>query len=130
MAQNGVGAVIERLKGWNDAAPTGPVEEGREQLGWQLAWQLGARIVPRQRSIRNMQSFRQFLIIESTESSSFGKKSFGNTIGAPKTASARERPVSSLGCARSPRSTKGSSSDHVAAVALVRSASLRRQCSL
>ncbi len=30
----------------------------------------------------------KFLIIESTESSSFFKNSFGNTIGAPKTASA------------------------------------------
>jgi hypothetical protein len=34
VAQNGVGAIIERLKGWNDAAPTDPDEGGREQLSW------------------------------------------------------------------------------------------------
>jgi hypothetical protein len=43
--------------------------------------------------------------MESTEISSVCTNSLGNTIGAPKTASAGERPMSSLGCARSPRST-------------------------
>ncbi len=38
----------------------------------------------------------------STENSSFCKNSFGKTICATKTASARERPVSSLSCALSP----------------------------
>jgi hypothetical protein len=57
MAQNCVGAIIERLKGWNQVAPTKPDEGGREQLGWQLAGQVGARIVPRQRRSRNMQGF-------------------------------------------------------------------------
>ncbi len=42
-------------------------------------------------------------------------------MGAPKTASAGERPVSSLGCALSLRSTKGNSSDQVVAAARVRS---------
>jgi hypothetical protein len=70
------------------------------------------------------------LTMKSTESSSFCKNSFGKTIWAPKTASAGERPVSSLGCALSPRSTKGNSSDHVSAAARARSASLRRWCSL
>jgi hypothetical protein len=56
-AQNRVGAVVERLKGWNQAAPTDPDEGGGEQLGWQLAGQIGARIVPRQRRSRNMQGF-------------------------------------------------------------------------
>jgi hypothetical protein len=51
MAQNRVGAVIERLKGWNDAALTDPNEGGGEQLG--------ARIVPRQRRSQNMQDFGQ-----------------------------------------------------------------------
>ncbi len=32
-AQNRVGAVVERLKGWNQAAPTDPDEAGGEQLG-------------------------------------------------------------------------------------------------
>jgi hypothetical protein len=56
-AQDGVGAVVERLKGWDDAAPTDPDEGGGEEVAWQLVWQLGARIVPRQRNSRNMQGF-------------------------------------------------------------------------
>ncbi len=56
VAQDRVGAVVDRLKGWNHAARTDPDEGGREQLGWQLAGQVGARIVPRQRRSRNMQS--------------------------------------------------------------------------
>jgi hypothetical protein len=47
VAQNRVGAVLERLKGWNHAAPTDPDKGGREQLSWQLTGQIGARIVPR-----------------------------------------------------------------------------------
>jgi hypothetical protein len=46
-AQDRVGAVIERLKGWNQAAPTDLDEGGGELLGWQLAGQVGARTVPR-----------------------------------------------------------------------------------
>jgi hypothetical protein len=130
MAQNGVGAVVERLKGWNDSAPTDQTRgvessSADSSLGsWVLELCLGKEIAGA------CQVLEKILIIESTESSSFGKNSFGNTIGVPKTASARERPVSSLGCAWSPRSTKGSSLDHVAATALARSASLRRRCSL
>jgi hypothetical protein len=37
-----------------------PDERGGEQLGWQLAGQLGARIVPRQRRSRKMQGFGKF----------------------------------------------------------------------
>jgi hypothetical protein len=96
---------------------TDPDEGDGEELSWQLAGQLGARIVPRQRDSKNIQVLEKFLIIESTEISSFCKNSLGNTTGAPKTASAGERPVSSLGCARSPRSTKSNSWDQVAAVA-------------
>jgi hypothetical protein len=54
-AQDGIGAVVERLKGWNDATPTVPDEGGGEEVAWQLVRQLGARIVPRQRNSRNMQ---------------------------------------------------------------------------
>ncbi len=43
--QDCVWAVVERLKGWNQAAPTDPDKGGGEQLGWQLAGQIGARIV-------------------------------------------------------------------------------------
>jgi hypothetical protein len=46
VAQDCVGAIVERLKGWNQAAPTDPDEGGGEQLSWQLAGQVGARIVP------------------------------------------------------------------------------------
>jgi hypothetical protein len=57
VAQDHVGAVIERLKGWNQAVLTDPDEGGGEQIGWQLAGQVGARIVPRQRRSRNMRGF-------------------------------------------------------------------------
>ncbi len=57
MAKNRVRAVVEQLKGWDDAVPTDPDEGGGEQLSWQLAGQVGARIVPRQRRSRNMQCF-------------------------------------------------------------------------
>ncbi len=56
-AQDCVGVIVERLKEWNQATPTDPDEGGREQLGWQLAGQVSARIVPRQRRGRNMQGF-------------------------------------------------------------------------
>jgi hypothetical protein len=110
-AQDGLRAVIERLTGWDDATPTDPDEGVREEVAWQLVQQLGARIVPRQRNSRTMQGFLKIFIIASTDISSFGKNSLRNTMGAPKTASAGERPVSSLGCARSLRITKGNSSD-------------------
>ncbi len=55
--QDRIGAVVERLKGWNQAAPMDPDEGGGEQLGWQLTGQVGARIVPRQRRSRNLQGF-------------------------------------------------------------------------
>ncbi len=47
-AENGTGAVIYRLEGWDDATTTDSDKGGREELGWQLTGQLGARIVPRQ----------------------------------------------------------------------------------
>jgi hypothetical protein len=56
-AQDGVGAVVERPKGWDDAAPTHPDEEGGKEVAWQLIQQLDARTVPRQRNGRNMQGF-------------------------------------------------------------------------
>ncbi len=56
-AQNGVGAIVEWLERWDHAAWMDPDEGGREELGWQLAWQLDARIVPRQRDSRNIQGF-------------------------------------------------------------------------
>ncbi len=59
-AQDHVGAIIERLKGWNQVAPMDPNEGGQEQLGWQLAGQVNARIVPGQRRHRNMQGILKF----------------------------------------------------------------------
>ncbi len=56
-AQDRVGAIVEWLKGWNQAAPTDPDKGGGEQLGGQLVGQVAARIVPRQRRGRNMQGF-------------------------------------------------------------------------
>jgi hypothetical protein len=56
-AQNSIDAIVEWLKGWNDAYRTDPDKGSGEKLGWQLAGQLGARIVPRQRNIRNIESF-------------------------------------------------------------------------
>jgi hypothetical protein len=102
VAQDRVGAVVERLNGWNQSAPTDPDERDGEQLGWQLAGQLGARIVPRQRGTETCKVLENFLTMVSTENASFCQNSFGKTIFTPKTASAGERPVSSLGCALSP----------------------------
>ncbi len=33
-AQDSVGAVVERLTGWDDAAPTDPDEGGGEEVAW------------------------------------------------------------------------------------------------
>jgi hypothetical protein len=49
VVQDRIGAIVEQLKGWNQAPPTNPDEGGEEQLSRQLAGQVGARIVPRQR---------------------------------------------------------------------------------
>ncbi len=57
MVQNCVGAIVERLERWDDAAMTDPDKGGGEELGWQLTGQLDARIVPRQRRSRGIQSF-------------------------------------------------------------------------
>jgi hypothetical protein len=44
---------------WDYAAMTDPDEGGREELGWQLAGQLDAGIVPRQRRSRGIHSCRK-----------------------------------------------------------------------
>ncbi len=74
MAQDHVGAIVERLKGWNQAAPTDPDKGSGEQLGWQLVGQVGARIVPRQREgAETCKVLENILTMVSTESSSFCK---------------------------------------------------------
>jgi hypothetical protein len=57
MAQNGIGAIIEQLERWDNAATMDPDEGGEAELGWQLAGQLDARIVPRQGREWNIKSF-------------------------------------------------------------------------
>jgi hypothetical protein len=72
---------------------TDPDEGGGEELGWTLELCLGKE------EAGASKVFEKILINESTENSSVCKNSSGNTIGAPKTGSAGERPGSSLGCA-------------------------------
>ncbi len=57
MAQDGVGAVVERLERWDHTARTDPDNRGGDELGLQLAGQLGAKIVPRQRNSGIIQGF-------------------------------------------------------------------------
>jgi hypothetical protein len=84
MAQNGVGAVVERLKGWHDTAPTDQTRGAESSLAdsslgsWVLELCLGKEIAGACKVLEKI------LIIESTESSSFCKNSFGKTIGAQK----------------------------------------------
>jgi hypothetical protein len=70
--------------------------------------------VPGKRKAGASKVFEKYFIMKSTEILLPCKNSFGNTIGAPKTAPAGERPVSSLRCVRWLRSTKGNSSVQVA----------------
>jgi hypothetical protein len=75
----------------------------------------------------------KFLIMELREISPVCKNSLGNTIGAPKTEEKKLPQPGKDHClpsARSPRSTKVNSSNHVTAAARARSASLRQGCSL
>jgi hypothetical protein len=80
-----------------------PDEGGGEELGWQHVGQLALELCLGKEEAGASKVFAKFLIIESTESSSFCRNSLGNTIGAPKIASAGERLVPSLGCAQSLR---------------------------
>jgi hypothetical protein len=66
MAQDRVGALIEQLKGWNQATPTDTDKGGREQLGWQLAGQVGARIVPRQETCKVLEKIWKMVSTESS----------------------------------------------------------------
>jgi hypothetical protein len=91
-------------------AAQAPDEAGAEEISQELARQLVPRIAPRQRKRRSIQNFFKTFEIVTAEISFFCTNSFGKTIGAPETASARERPVSSLGCAQRQRRTQGISS--------------------
>jgi ribosomal protein S11 len=43
MAQQSIGAIVERLERWNHATTTDPDKRGGEELCWQLAGKLGTR---------------------------------------------------------------------------------------
>jgi hypothetical protein len=97
-----MGAVVERLMGWNQAAPTDP-DEGVENSS--AGSSLGRSVLELRLGKEGAETCKvleNLLTMVSTENSSICKNSFGKTICATKTASARERPVSSLGCALSP----------------------------
>jgi hypothetical protein len=129
-AQDGVGAIVEWLKGWDDAARQTQMRRVERSSAGSSLGSLALGLCLGKETAGTWKVFEKCLIIASTEIFLFCKNSLGNTMEAPKTASAGERPVSSLGCARIPRSTKGNSSDQVAAAARARRASLRRWCSL
>jgi hypothetical protein len=73
MAQNSIGSVVEQLERWDHAATMDPDVGGGEELGWQLAGQLDAGIVPRQGRSRGIPGFwkifdnrinREFFILQ------------------------------------------------------------------
>ena len=74
-----------------DGVAANPDEAGGSEVIWQLVWQVLAGVMPRQGKSRSIYVFK------STEHSSFFKNSLGKTKGDPKTDSAGERPLSSLG---------------------------------
>ncbi len=53
-AENSEGAVVEGLERRDGAVALDPDEACGEELGWQFAGQLGARIVPGQRKSRSI----------------------------------------------------------------------------
>jgi hypothetical protein len=110
-AEVDVGAIVEGVERGNHAAMPDPDEASVVEVSWKLTGQLETQIVHGQGKSRSIQrDFRKFFEIVSTGISSPFKNSFGKTILAPKTASAGEGPVSSLGCAWGQRSTQGISS--------------------
>ncbi len=120
--QDRIGAVVDVAEGVEPGRPDGPRRGGAESssVGSSLGRSVLLELCLGKEGAETCKVLETFLTMVSTESSSFCKKSFGKTICAPKTASAKERPVSSLGCALSPRSIKSNSSDHVAAAAHAR----------
>ncbi len=124
--QDHVVAVVERLKGWNQAAPTDPDKGGGEQLGWQFAGQVGAR----QGRSRNMQGFGKIFDNGVNWKLIILQKFIWQDNLCPENCLSRGKTsVFPRLCSES-EEHKGYSSNHVAAVECARSASLRRQCSL
>jgi hypothetical protein len=80
LAEDGVGAVVERLERGDHAATPDPDEAGAKEISQELAWQLVTRIVPGQRKLKSIQKLQKKFEMVSTEIS------FDKTIGAPKTA--------------------------------------------
>ncbi len=96
-ADDGVGAVVERVKGWDDPTSTDPDEGGGEEVAWQLVRQLGARIVPGQRNSRSMQGFRKILNNGINWYFFVLQELIGQHNGSAKNCLSQERPESSLG---------------------------------
>ncbi len=55
LAEDGVGAIIERVEGGYHAAAPNPDEAVVEEISWELAGQLATRIVPGKRKSRSIQ---------------------------------------------------------------------------
>jgi hypothetical protein len=121
-----VGAVIEGVeRGNNAAAQTQTRRALRRSAGSSLgSWRL--ELCLGKEKAGASKDFRKLFEILSTGILSPFKNSFSKIIGAPKTAPAGERPVSSLSCARRLRSTLGISSAQVPTAVRACSASSRR----
>ncbi len=67
MAQNGVGALVDRLERGDHAATTDPDEGGGEELWWQLAGQWVLELCLGKERAGTCKVFEKILIIESTD---------------------------------------------------------------
>ncbi len=115
MAQDGIGAVVRPLQGWDDTAVVHPTRGARRRSPGSSSgsWWPELCLLDRENT-RASRILKKISEILSMENSFACKNSLGKTRGVPKIASARERPVSSLGWEQSPRMTQGISSAQVA----------------
>jgi hypothetical protein len=90
-------AVVQQLERRHGAIATDPDQAGGEEFGALAGQRLELELCLGKQKAGISRDFGKFFIIESTANSSYCKNSFGKTIEAPKTESARERPLSSLG---------------------------------
>jgi hypothetical protein len=113
--QESIGAIVEGTGEAGRSASAQADEGVAEEVGLQLpgSRRLELCLLERGKAVAS-KDFQIFFEMLSTEIYSPYNNSFGKTIGVPKTVSAGERPVSSLGCTRSPGGTQGNSSAQVA----------------
>ena len=90
--EDGLGALERRA----DGVSANPDEAGGDEVIWQLVWQVLAGVMPRQGKSRSIYVFKFFNNTINRRFIIF-LNSLGKTRGQPKTASASERPLSSLG---------------------------------